>query len=99
MPSIDERVGEPKPIDKEYTEIIKSNTVVDKKFILETGLPAHIVYYCRDCQKLTKPKRVGKKFIFACEVCKGQNVAFGSDQSIRNYYRLPAEGAPEKKKS
>lgn len=96
MPSTDVRAGEPKPIDKEYTEIIRSSTVVDKQFVQDTGLPAKIVYYCRDCQKLVKPKRIGKKFKFSCEVCKGENVAFGSEQSIRAYYKLKSEEPPVK---
>jgi predicted SprT family Zn-dependent metalloprotease len=97
MPSTDVRAGEPKPTDKEYTEIIKSSTVVDKKFVNETGQAAKIIYFCRDCQKITTPKRIGKKFKFACSICSKENVAFGSEQSIRNYYRLPTGDGPAKK--
>lgn len=91
MPSTDQRAGEPKPIQKEYVEIIRSDLPVDKQFVEGTGLPAKIVYFCRDCKQLVKPQRVGKKFLFSCELCKGQNVSFGSDQSIRNFYRIPAD--------
>ncbi|MBI5422177.1 hypothetical protein HZA44_03510 [Candidatus Peregrinibacteria bacterium] len=89
MASTDQMVGEPKPIQKEYTDIIKSESPVDKKFVEDTGLPAKIVYYCRTCKKLVNPKRIGKKFQFSCSVCNGVNVAFGSDKSIRDFYRLP----------
>jgi predicted methyltransferase len=87
MSSTDEKAGEPKPIDKQYIDIIHSDIKVDKKYIEETGLPAKIVYYCRDCEKAVKPKRIGKKFEFSCADCKGNNVSFGSEQSIMNYYK------------
>jgi len=87
MGSTDEKAGEPKPVDKEYTEIIRSDIQVDKQFVNDTGIPAKIVYFCRDCKKITKPKRIGKKFEFSCTECKGNNVSFGSEQSIQNYYK------------
>jgi hypothetical protein len=88
MSSTDEKVGEPKPTNnKEYVEIIRSDIKADKKYIDETGVPAKIIYYCRDCEKTVKPKRIGKKFEFSCSDCKGNNVSFGSEQSIMNYYK------------
>ena len=89
MPSTDEQAGEPTPTDKEYIDIIKSNVEIDKKFIEETGHPAKIIYFCQDCKKLIKPKRIGKKFQFSCADCKGANVSFGSEKSIANYYKIP----------
>lgn len=87
MSTTDEKAGEPKPIDKPYVEIIRSDNKVDKQYIDEAGLPAKIIYFCRDCDKIVKPKRIGKKFEFSCADCKGNNVAFGSEQSIMNYYK------------
>ena len=87
MSSTDEKAGEPKPIDKQYVDIVRSDTKVDKQYINETGIPAKIVYFCRDCEKMVKPKRIGKKFEFSCTDCKGNNVSFGSEQSIMNYYK------------
>lgn len=69
-------------------KIVQSDLEVEKKFIEETGLPTKIVYYCNDCEKMVKPKRVGKKLKFSCEECKGNNVSFGSEQSIASYYRI-----------
>lgn len=89
MASTDDHAGEPTPIDKEYVDIIRSDVDIDKKFIKDTGLPAKIIYFCRDCEKVIKPKRIGKKFQFSCTECKGNNVAFGSEQSIQNYYKIP----------
>ena len=89
MSSTDTNVGEPGPIDKEYVDIIKSDTDIDKKFLQDQGLPSKIIYYCLDCKKLTTPKRFGKKFKFSCEECKGSKVAFGSEASIAKYYKIP----------
>ena len=89
MTSTDEKIGEPTPTDKKYIDIIRSDTEVDKKYVEDTGIPAKIIYYCLDCKKLIKPKRVGKKFQFSCTECKGKNVAFGSLTSIANYYKIP----------
>ena len=88
MSSLDEQPGKPVPTDKEYVDIIKSDVDVDKKFVKDTGIPAKIVYYCRDCEKLITPKRIGKKLRFSCSECKGENVAFGSEQSIMNFYHI-----------
>jgi len=96
MPSTEQRAGEPKPIQKEYTEIIKSDVAVDKKFVEGTGLPAKIQYFCRDCEKLVNPKRIGKKFQFSCSVCGGTNVAFGSEAALSNYYKINAEGVSKR---
>lgn len=92
MSSTDEKVGEPKPINKEYVDIIQSDTEIDDKYIKETGIPAKIIYYCKDCNKVITPKRIGKRFQFSCSECKGNNVAFGSEQSISNYYKIPQKG-------
>ncbi|MBU0727618.1 hypothetical protein KKA95_02945, partial [Patescibacteria group bacterium] len=72
----------------EYTDktdllkVIRSDVEVNKKFIENTGEPTKIVYYCGDCKKMITPKRVGKKLQFSCGECKGNNVAFGSEESI-----------------
>ena len=89
MPSVDEKVGEPVPTDKKYTDIIRSNTEIDKKYLKDTGIPAKIIYYCPDCKKIIKPKRMGKKFQFSCTECKENNVAFGTEASIAKYYKIP----------
>jgi hypothetical protein len=87
MSSTDEKSGEPKPVNKDYVEIIRSTSEVKKEFVNDTGIPAKIIYFCKDCEKIVKPKRIGKKFEFSCLECKGSNVAFGSETSIQNYYK------------
>ena len=75
------------PIDKEYTEIIKSEVETDKAYIKDEGQPAKIVYYCKDCKKAVAPKRLGKKLSFKCGECDKGPVAFGTEESINNYYK------------
>lgn len=89
MPSTDERPGEPGPIEKEYVDIIRSDIKTDKKFIEDTGLPAKILYYCQDCKKLVKAKRIGKKFQFSCVECNKNNVSFGTEKALTSYYKIP----------
>ncbi len=48
-----------------------------------------ILFFCRECQKLTKePKKVGAKYAYNCPVCKSDNVAFGTRKSICSYFHL-----------
>ena len=75
--------------EPDYLEIIQSKTEVDPDFIGETGKPAKIIYYCKDCETLIAPKRIGKKIQFSCPECKGKNVAFGTEVAIANYYSIP----------
>ncbi len=93
MDSTDEPIGKPPAEHRDYVEIIKSDVEADKKFTKDTGSPVKIVYYCKDCEKLVAPKRIGKKLRFKCEECKGENVTFGTEQSIHNFYKIKT---PEK---
>lgn len=97
MASVEDQVGEPIATEKEYVDIIRSDTDVDKEFIKDTGVPAKIIYYCRDCKDLVKPKRIGKKFQFSCTACKGSNVSFGSEKSIEKYYKVEMKEAKKEK--
>ncbi len=93
MSSTGKQTGEPVTTDKEYVDIIKSNITIDRKFVDETGIPAKIVYFCKDCQKLIVPKRIGKKLRFKCDECKGENVAFGTEKSIQSYFDVKPKEA------
>ena len=74
--------------EKDYVEVIKSDSPIDKKYIEEDGLPTRILYYCRQCEKPVTPKRVGKKLSFSCSECKKDPIAFGSEKSVQNYYKV-----------
>ena len=75
------------PTNKEYTDIIKSEVEVDEKYIQDDGVPAKIVYYCRECKSPVKPERIGKKLSFKCSNC-GHQVSFGTEASVESYYNV-----------
>ena len=93
MDSANVKDNQPQAPHRDFIEIIKSETNSEKIFTEETGVPAKIVYYCQDCEKLAIPKRIGKKLKFKCDVCGKENVAFGTEKSIYSHYdiRKPEE--------
>ncbi len=76
------------PTDKEYVDIIKSESEIDPSFLTEKGQPAKIAYYCRECKKTVTPKRIGKKLSFKCSECEKEGVTFGTENSITSYYNI-----------
>jgi hypothetical protein len=50
-----------------------------------------IVFYCKDCDKIVDVFPVGRKFVYKCSICKTKNVAFGTEKSIKSYYRVTEE--------
>ena len=87
--SAPEEKNEKAPIgDREYVDLVHADLSAPKEFLEGTGVPAKIIYYCRDCEKVITPKRVGKKLAFSCSECKGSKVAFGREESILNYYHI-----------
>jgi len=76
------------PTDREYVDIINSDSEVDKNFVSDSGQPAKIVYYCRECKKVVNPKRIAKKLSFKCPECDKDEVSFGTENSIANYYNI-----------
>lgn len=88
----DLKPGEPTPTEKPYTEIIQSHVdPVDPTLLKENGAPAKIMFFCRDCEKPVEAKRIGNKLKFACALCKKTNVAYGSEKSIKSFYRIKEE--------
>lgn len=47
-----------------------------------------IIFYCKDCMEIVDAKKIGKKYIYSCPKCKGKNVAFGTEKSIKNYFHI-----------
>ncbi|MBT3864863.1 hypothetical protein HOE67_04240 [Candidatus Peregrinibacteria bacterium] len=54
-----------------------------------------IVFYCKDCEKLVETDRIGKKYVYKCKKCGTKNVAFGTDKSIKNFFRIKEEKKEE----
>ncbi len=47
-----------------------------------------IVFYCKFCKKLINAERVGKKYLYKCPDCKSKDIAIGTENSIRAYYKI-----------
>lgn len=47
-----------------------------------------IVFYCKDCQAIVEASEIkkGKKTLLSCNTCKQNNVAQGTERSIKNHY-------------
>ena len=45
-----------------------------------------IVFYCKTCKTIVDAERIGKKYQYKCPICKGMEVAFGTEMSIKNVY-------------
>lgn len=46
-----------------------------------------IVFYCKDCEKIVAGIKVGRKYVYKCPACHTKNVAFGTEKSIKSFYR------------
>ncbi len=49
---------------------------------------ARIVFYCKDCRKIVDAIKVGRKYVYRCPLCQTKNVAFGTEKSIKSFYRV-----------
>lgn len=67
-----------------------------KNYIDNKNLPAPIIFYCKDCEKIVETKAVGRKYVYKCGICGTKNVAFGTEKSIVNYYRIEENEPPAK---
>lgn len=53
-----------------------------------TEIQVKIVFFCKDCEKIIQGVKLGKKYVYKCPLCGTKNVAFGTEKSIRNFYRV-----------
>lgn len=53
-------------------------------------IPAQVkvVFFCKDCEKIVVGIKVGGKYVYKCPLCHTKNVAFGTEKSIRSFYRV-----------
>ena len=47
-----------------------------------------VAFYCSDCKKLVKGERQGKTLKFVCGECGGKRVSYGTENSLKNYFKL-----------
>lgn len=50
--------------------------------------PAPLAFFCKKCKKIVAALQTRRKFQFRCPECQKQSIAFGTTESIKNYYRL-----------
>lgn len=55
-----------------------------------------VAFYCKDCERIVDAHQIGRKYVYSCNICKTKNVAFGTEKSIRSYFKFD-EGMPEEK--
>jgi Zn finger protein HypA/HybF involved in hydrogenase expression len=55
----------------------------------EDAIPsAKLVFFCKKCEELVDAKQTRKKFTFRCAKCGKEEIAFGTEESIKNHYRI-----------
>ncbi len=47
-----------------------------------------IIFYCKDCEDIVDVAQLGRKYVYKCKKCHTKNVAFGTEKSIRSFFRL-----------
>lgn len=48
-----------------------------------------VSFYCKDCQTLVEVERKKpKSYVFTCKVCDGKNIAVGTQQGLKDNYRI-----------
>ncbi len=57
-----------------------------------------IIFYCKDCEKIVDANKVGRKYVYKCGICGTKNVAFGTDKSIKSFFRVKEEKKVEPEK-
>lgn len=53
-----------------------------------------IIFYCKECRGLVNVTKSPRKYSFTCNLCKGRQVAFGTDVSIRKFFHLKDDDEP-----
>lgn len=47
-----------------------------------------VAFYCKDCERIVTTRQIGRKYVYSCDICKTKNVAFGTEKSIRSYFKF-----------
>ncbi len=50
--------------------------------------PDALGFYCKRCEKSVKAVQTKRKFTFRCSECGKAEVAFGTELSVKNFYRI-----------
>jgi DNA replicative helicase MCM subunit Mcm2 (Cdc46/Mcm family) len=63
----------------------------------KTTLPQDTFFYCKDCRAIVTAQKAGRKHVYKCNECNTKNVAFGTEDSIKGFYRIKDAGTITKK--
>ncbi len=82
-------------IDPQHSAVPPQNLAVESVASLpslngDTPAPApiRIVFFCKDCEKIVLGTKVGNKYVYKCPLCHTKDVAFGTEKSIKSFYRV-----------
>lgn len=50
-----------------------------------------IIFYCKDCEEIVETHKIGGKYVYKCVKCGTKNVAFGTEKSIRGFFKIVEE--------
>ena len=62
--------------------------ILSKSRKVSNVLKDPVAFYCKDCEEIVEAKPVGRKFVYRCAKCNTKNVAFGTENAVKNYYRI-----------
>ncbi|PIS32082.1 hypothetical protein COT40_01955 [Candidatus Peregrinibacteria bacterium CG08_land_8_20_14_0_20_41_10] len=63
--------------------------IIPPEEIKNPDLPrGKIIYYCKDCKEIVEGVQVGQTYTFKCPKCNLRGIAWGTEQSIKNVYKL-----------
>ncbi len=55
-----------------------------------------IIFFCHDCGKKVDAEKNKKGIRFKCSICDGNQISFGTEKSIQNFFHLNEEGVQKK---
>ena len=79
------------------TDLSKITSIVENAVpstVPEIPAQVKVVFFCKDCEKIVACIKIGGKYVYKCPLCHTKNVAFGTEKSIRSFFRVKeyAEG-------
>lgn len=46
-------------------------------------------FYCKDCKQIVETDRPDPKwYLFVCQICKNENIAVGTQESLKSHYKI-----------
>jgi hypothetical protein len=71
-----------------------SNSGQPSHFVSNILKGSGLIFFCKDCEKVVDVIPLGKKFVYKCAICKTKNVAFGTEKSVKNFFKVEVAETP-----